>query len=68
MYMRAAMMLPLKPHPVVSNTKHSNIVGLDELLDSAVEEPVRDGWILNDSLGTAGSEVRVIWSQGHLGR
>ena len=54
MDMRAATMLPLEPHPVVGNSKHSDIVGLDELLYSVVEEPVRDGWILDDSCGTAG--------------
>ena len=56
MNVRAATILPLKPHPIV---KHSNIVGLDELLDSVIEEPVRDGWILDDCSGTAGSGVRV---------
>ena len=53
MNMRAATMLPLKLHPVVSDSKHSDKVGLDEFLDSVIEEPVRDDWILNDSFGTA---------------
>ena len=60
-------MLPLKPHPVVGDTKHSDIVGLDELHDSVVEEPIRDGWILDYSfdleLGSSG-QMRFA-SSGH---
>ena len=56
------------PHPVVCSSKHLDVVGLDEVLDSVVEKPVRDGWILDDSFGIGGSGVRVIWtaSSGHL--
>ena len=60
MNMRAVTMLPLKPHPLVSGSKHTNIVGLDEFLDSVVEEPVRDRWILNECSGTFGSGLRVV--------
>ena len=59
-YVRAATVLPLKPHPVVGDTKYSDIVGLDELNDSFIAEPVRNGWILDDSFGTACSGVRII--------
>ena len=52
MHVRAATVLPLKPHPVVGDTKYSDIVGLDKLLDSVIEEPVCDGWILYDGFGT----------------
>ena len=52
MHVGAATVLPLKPHPVVGDTKYSDIVGLDKLLDSVIEEPVCDGWILYDGFGT----------------
>ena len=61
-HVRAATVLPLKPHPVVGDTKYSDIVGLDEFHDSFVEEPVCDSWILNDSFGTACSGVRIVWA------
>ena len=60
MHVRAAAVLPLKPHPVVGDTKYSDIVGLDEFHDSFVEERVCDSWILNDSFGTACSGVRIV--------
>ena len=65
MHMRAAAVLPLKPHPVV---EYSNIVGLDELHNSLIEEPVCDGWILNDSFSSACFGVRIyILESGSLG-
>ena len=53
-------MLPLKPQPVVSGTKDCNVEDLDELCDPVVEEPVRDGWVLDDCLGPGSSGVRVV--------
>ena len=60
MDMRAATMLPTKHQPIVSGSKDSNVEGLDKLHDSMVEEPVCEGWVLNDCLGTGSPGVRVV--------
>ena len=52
MHMRTATVLPLKSHPVVSDTEYSHIVILDELLHSVIEKPVSNSWVLNDGFGT----------------
>ena len=52
--------LPLKPEPVVSGSKDSNVVGFDKLHYSMIEEPVFDSWVLNDCLGTSRSGVGVV--------
>ena len=59
MYMRAATMLPLKTHPVVGNTKDTNIECFTELLDSMVE-PDCNGWVLQHSFVAAGTALRVV--------
>ena len=40
MDVRAAMILPLETHPVVRTAKDINIKGLEEALDTLVEEPI----------------------------
>ena len=47
MDVRAASVLPLKPKPVVSSSKDSNVECLEELHNSVVEEPVSEGWLVN---------------------
>ena len=59
--MRAALVLPLKPQPVVRSSKDSNVEGLEELHDSVVEEPVCEGgWVVDDCLGSGSLGVRVV--------
>ena len=61
-------MLPLEPQPVVSSSKDSGVEDLEELHDSMVEEPVREGWVVDDSLGAGSPGVRVVRaddSSGH---
>ena len=60
MDVRAAPVLPLKPQPVVCGSKDSSVEDLDEFNDSVVEEPVCEGWILHDSLGSGSPGVRVV--------
>ena len=60
MYVRAAMMLPLKTYPVVSSIRDNNIGGYNKLLDAVVEEPVSNGWILIYSFVAAGIAFRVV--------
>ena len=52
MDVRAASVLPLKPVPVVRGSKDSSVEDLHELHDSVIEEPVCEGWVLYDSLGS----------------
>ena len=59
MHVRAASVLPLEPQPVVSSSKDSGVEGLEELHDSMVEEPVGEGWVVDDSLGAGSPGVRV---------
>ena len=60
MHVRAASVLQLEPQPVVSSSKDSSVEGLEELHDSMVEEPVGDGWVVEDSLGACCPGVRVV--------
>ena len=60
MYMRAATMLPLKTHPVVSSTKDTNIECFKELLDAMVEEAICNGWILQYSFVAAETAFSVV--------
>ena len=60
MNMGTPTVLPLKPEPVVSGSKDSNVVGFDKLHYSMIAEPVCDSWVLDDCLGTSSSGVRVI--------
>ena len=60
MHVRAASVLPLEPQPVVSSPKDSGVEGLEELHDSMVEEPVGEGWVVDDSLGAGTPGVRVV--------
>ena len=46
--------------PVVSSSKDSSVEGLEELHDSMVEEPVGEGWVVDDSLGAGCPGVRVV--------
>ena len=66
-HVRAASVLPLEPQPVVSSSKDSSVEGLEELHDSMVEEPVGEGWVVDDSLGAGCPGVRVVGraSSGH---
>ena len=50
MDVRAASVLPL----------NSIVEDLDKLHDSVVEEPVREGWILDYCLGSGSPGVRVV--------
>ena len=65
--MRAATMLPLKPHPVVGDTNHSDIVGLD---DSVVEESETAGFsmtaLVRLDLELRSSGQMRFASSGHL--
>ena len=61
MHVRAASVLPLEPQPVVSSSKDSSVEGPEELHDSMVEEPVGEGWVVNDSL-------RAVLDSGLLGQ
>ena len=60
MDMRAALVLPLKPQPVVGGLKDFDIQGLEELHDTVVKEPVSKDWVLDDGLGTNYSGVRIV--------
>lgn len=60
MHMRTASVLPFKLQPVASDSKDSSIEGLDELHDSAIEEPVCEGWVFDDSIGTGRPGIGVI--------
>ena len=53
-------MLPLKPEPVVRCSKDSSVEDLHKLHDSVVEEPVCEGWVLDDCLGSGSPGVRVV--------
>ena len=60
MHVRAASVLPLELQPVVSSSKDSSVEGLEDLHDSMVEEPVGEGWLVDDSLGAGCPGVRVV--------
>ena len=60
MNMGTPTVLPLKPQPVVSGSKDSNVVGFDKLHYSRIEEPVCDSLVLDDCLGTSSPGVRVV--------
>ena len=60
MHVRAASVLPLEPQPVVSSSKDSSVEGFEELHHSMVEEPVGEGWVVDDSLGAGCPGVRVV--------
>ena len=60
MDMRAASVLPLKPQPVVCGSKDSSVEDLGELNVSVIEEPVCEGWILDDCLCSGSPAVRVV--------
>ena len=60
MDVRAASVLPLKPEPVVRGSKDSSVEDLHELHESVVEEPVCEGWVLDDCLGSGSPGVRVV--------
>ena len=58
--MRTSTVLPLKAHPVVCDTKNTNIEGIDELLNAVMEEPVCNRWVLNHCSAAAGTGIRII--------
>ena len=60
MDMRAASVLPLKPQPVVCCSKDSSVEDLDKLYNSVIKEPVCEGWVLDDCLGSGSPGVRVV--------
>ena len=60
MHMRTSTVLPLKVHPVVCDTKNTNIEGIDELLNVVMEEPICNGWVLNHCSAAAGTGIRII--------
>ena len=62
MDVRAASALPLKRQPVVCGSNDSSVDDLDELNESVVEEPVCEGWVPDDSLGSGRPGVRVVWA------
>ena len=43
-----------------TQSKDSIVEDLHELHDSVVEEPVCEGWVLDDSLGSGSPGVRVV--------
>ena len=61
--MGTASVLPFKPEPVVSGSKHFEVEHLDKLHHPMVEEPVCKGWVLNDCLGTGCPGVRRLSGQ-----
>ena len=60
MHVRTAAVLPLKPEPVVRGVKNSNVESLHKLLYAVAEEPVIDGWIVDDGYSAARAGVGII--------
>lgn len=54
------MVLPLKVHPVVCDTKNTDTESINELLNVVVEEAVCNGWVLDHCSAAAGTGIRII--------
>ena len=60
MHMRAATVLQFVAEPEVGGTNNTNLKSVNKLLDSMIEEPVGNHWVLLQGLAVARAGVRVI--------